>query len=622
MGAFFALLYPEEIQREADQVFEEGRHIASRLLGLKIQGTARSKGGLAISFSRLDGSGGPVVVDPKTGSWLLAIGTWLHNDEFGSGAEERLLRRYLEIGPVNLASELEGFFNILIKDGRTGEIILITDVIGSCHCFIRQWRKGLALSSSSLLLAAYGKVNLDQVGFQEFLYAGTVFGRRTIYKGVQKLSGATVFTFASGRLQWAQPYWKVADLNPEKFGLAVAGPSLWEALTRSTHLLGRLFSQPIYDLTGGYDSRVVVAAAVGSGTRIATTVSGPSHSPDVDVSHGLAQLFGLPHLHLQYSSHLPSEILRQTLQMTDGEYNLNEYAGILQIQGQSIGRFDLSVNGSFGELARGYWWELLFPHTGAKRKLNGYLLAKRRYAAKRFDSSILPAETRLDIVTHFATVIDELTNEISHFPNTFQMDCVYAFMRMQRWQGRIASSTNRLRPCISPFGLRSVLEIVLQTQFRCRLRSLLVRHMLSQFQPRFAKFPLALGHPAEPVSWRNAHHFLPLASHLWKKSTTKLAKIAKIPVKFSHSDCEPQTPQPTLWGREELQDLLRTSEMRLLHILDKESLARFLQYSQVAGPDIHAQWERVVGVEYALRVLETEKASAKVWSLLGEEIYD
>ncbi|MHB1360716.1 MAG: hypothetical protein ACYCWC_14165 [Rhodocyclaceae bacterium] len=33
---------------------------------------------------------------------------------------------------------------------------------------------------------------------------------------------------------------------------------------------------------------------------------------------------------------------------------------------------------------------------------------------------------------------------IAGYPNTTQMDCVYYSLRMQRWQGRIASSTNHL----------------------------------------------------------------------------------------------------------------------------------------------------------------------------------
>ena len=39
---------------------------------------------------------------------------------------------------------------------------------------------------------------------------------------------------------------------------------------------------------------------------------------------------------------------------------------------------------------------------------------------------------------------------ITQFPNTSQMDNAYLTLRMQRWQGRIASSTNQIWPALSP----------------------------------------------------------------------------------------------------------------------------------------------------------------------------
>src|SRR5262249_15241306 len=151
-------------------------------------------------------------------------------------------------------------------------------------------------------------------------------------------------------------------------------------------------------------------------------------------------------------------------------------------------------------------------------------------------------------------VIERINEEFHHLPNTVQMDYVNLSMRIHRWQGRIASSTNQLWPCLSPFGLRSVLEPVLQTQTRLRLRSLLVRRMLVKYQPQLAEFPLDRGYPAAPLSWKNFYRFWPISryyssriigkiNHLWNQKEQSVAD----------SD---STLLSRLWQQEEVQSLL------------------------------------------------------------------
>ncbi|WNM63981.1 hypothetical protein [Candidatus Nitrospira neomarina] len=607
MGAFLAFLYPEELRNEASQTYEKGRQAASRLLALKPQGAAQSKEAFAVSFARTDGSGGAVVGDPKTGSWLLAIGTWIHRQSFECQTEQCLLTQYLEIGSLKLAGALEGFFTILIGDGRTGEVTLITDITGSCHCFAREFSCGIALSSSSLVLGRLGMVELDPLGCQEFLSVGTIFEERTLFKNVHKLPGATIFTFSAGRVQREQHYWDIKHLTPEAFEGRYSTDSLWEALTRSARFLGGRYPTPICDLTGGYDSRALVAAFLGAGVPVTCTVSGQPQNPDVIVSKGLARVAGLDHIHLPRTPQVSLEAIMRAFQMTDGECNLFEYAGILQTQERLIGKFDLSVNGSFGGLARGLWWELLFPYLGASGKLDGNLLVKRRYAFGAYDRTIFPHEIQVDIVDHLSGVIDRLTEGLAHFPNTFQMDFVNLSMRIHRWQGRIASSTNRLRPCLSPFGLRSVLEVVLQTKTQFRVRSLLIRHMLHRYDPTFARYPLALGHPAEPLTWNNMHRFFPLVVHFGKKGIHKLSQMANLNVFGSQFICNPDSRLNTLLKEDAVRDLLNPSSMRTLQILEKAPLKRFLSASQDSDFLWNEQLMRIFSIEYTLRSLEAEQ---------------
>jgi len=325
----------------------------------------------------------------------------------------------------------------------------------------------------------------------------------------------------------------------------------------------------------------------------------------VVVSRGLAAIAGLPHLHLAPFGEVSFDRVKGALRFADGEYDLVEYAWVLHVHRTLAKQFDISLNGSFGEVARGYWWELLFPRLGARRKLDARKLANRRFAAHPFDPSLFPADMRLDLGSHFTGVIERVNQGLSELPNSLQMDHAYLAMRMQRWQGRIASSTNQVWPCLSPFLFRSILETILQTETRLRRGSLLVRKMLAEFQPQLASFPLEHGFPALPVTWKTFHRFLPAARFYADKVTRRLG--LRSPKSSQRANGEPSIlpPHLQLWRDEEVRSLLHLRNMKLGSLLDWAAAENFLKHSQSSTFPFGAQWTRLLSLEYALRVSES-----------------
>jgi hypothetical protein len=541
---------------------------------------------------------------------LLVVGTWFHADNYGAGSESRLLKRYLEVGAVALGRELEGFFVLVIGDARRRTAIVLTDIVGSCHSFVRSWPRICALSGSSLLLASLGDFRLDTIGCQEFLRTGIIYEDRTFYQEVHKLGPASVFRFTEGRLERKQRYWQITDLAPESLDGHSAVQTLWGTLINAARKVGQSFARPVCDLTGGYDSRSVVASFLAAGVQFSTTVSGPQQSGDVVISHALAQRMGLSHLHLPLNGPTSFDQAKAAFPFTDGEYDLIEYARILKIHQTLSDRFDISINGSFGEVARGYWWELLFPLTGAHRSMDAWKLARLRYAAPGLDASLFRPEVRLDLVAHFARIIDRANAGLAGLPNTLQMDHAYLTLRMQRWQGRIASSTNQLWPCLSPFLFRSVLETMLQMTTRSRRRGLAIRHMLAEFQPRLAAFPLESGYPAQPFTWRNFHRFWPVPVSYGRRILSKLADMGGLQWRAPSSPSFQQLPRSLLWREEEVHELLHPRKMQATCLIEPTVLDEYLKHLHQQGSSFGDQGTRLLTLEYTLRVLGCLKQRA------------
>jgi hypothetical protein len=597
MGNFLLAITKEVAADPHSESFEKGLVLLEKDLGHKPESIIRTSPAFCAVCRRENGTGSPIIYDRSTGSWLAAIGTWLHSDGYGSGSEKRLLNRYLESNHAILASELEGFFVIIIFDARVMATLIITDLVGSCHAYQREVRDSLVFCGSSLVLASLDKPDLDPIGCQEFLGTGVIYEDRTLHKSVRKLAAASIYRFSRCGKQTIERYWQFPREERNLHDPRVASGALWETLCSSASRVGKLFSKPVCDLTGGYDSRVLVAACLGAKLPISTVVSGPTGSPDVEISHGLAQALVLPHRHVERSEEASHEEFNDAVQLTDGEFDSLQYVRVQQIHRELARSFDISLNGSFGELARGYWWELLVPHTGTRRLLNSRRLSVRRYVTGGVRVELFPAKTRINLADHMRGVIERNNVPVRDLANTAQMDNAYLMLRMQRWQGRIATSTNRIWPCFSLFMCRSILDTILSLPPRLRKRSFLVRRMLVDFQPRLARYPLEHGYPAEPMTPQNVLRFAPLVSSYARRVTSRLLRSGPLP--WSGRSLAPvASPRWRLPQYHEYRQLLNVDTMQLSEFLDPSALRAFLEQPTYVDEPF---WSRLFTLESALR---------------------
>lgn len=598
MGNFFVVISSDDAQLKSAELFKAGLKQAWRIKSQAPKNTVDVVYARAASFARRNESGGNLVTEAVTGSWLVAVGSWFHADGYGSGDESRLLQRIVETGVARVTHALEGFFAIVFCDARSREIFAITDLMGSRHCFIRVMGDCVVLSTSSLLLATLGDATPDPLGCEEFLRAGAIYEDRTLFREVKKLAPAALYRFAGDAIADAVRYWRISDLDPEAFDGDEAARSLGERLILAAQRIARVYRRPVCDLTGGYDSRLVVAAFLSAGIEFETTVAGRDADLDVVISRGLSELIGAPNRRFERSGEISLERLKQAMLLTDGECDLINYAQVQSLHSALAAEFDVSVNGSYGEIARGYWWETLFPKTGRREQVDYRRLAAKRYAADPCSHDLFPPGVGLDIVEHLAAIISRLNRNLTEWPNTAQMDHAYLTLRMQRWQGRIASATDQIWPCLSPFMFRSALEVALQTTARARKHSRLARSLLLMMHPQLAAYPLEYGHPATPLTMKNLPRFTPAAwryvGKAWDRANARW---------FNRSSAAigPESDRLRLWGDEEVRETLNPVNMRLNRLIDRSWLQNFLESSKLPGFAFDHQWSRLLSAEMTLR---------------------
>lgn len=559
---------------------------------------------------RATGAGGDGFYSLPNGGLVTWAGTWIHPDANPDDLVGWLSNAWEQKGSVGLAKELTGQFALFRIAAEGAPLEVITDVCGSLHVFIRKDERGLAVSTSSAALANERRLNL--LGVQEFVFTGNVYGDRTLWAGVHKLPPASVIVVDARSEISSKRYWNLPDLTLRGIGLAVSVERLYAALTSEIRAISRLYPRILADLTGGYDSRLLLGGLLAADANISTTVSGSDRDPDAVVAALLASRLHLSHTRVPPGTPPSFAEFVAAVRLTDAEADAFDYAQVARIHGGTAARFSLSVGGSFGEIARGYWWELLWPKIGRRKPIDPWQLARARFAGDNIDSSVFSRDVKLDFVEHMRDVIANEVEDKQHLPNTAQMDWVYFTLRMQRWQGRMASSTSQVRPCLSPLSAAPILEAMLEAAPRARLRSLLVRKLFARYQSVLAEIPLEHGYPPVPFRWTKPWRHVPLIKYYAGRISSKLSRTLQVRMSRGSivgtrlSDIKAFAEQFPAVFEPAGEAFTLGAELRKTGFFDERALETFLKVERGRSHSELLQWRRLITLEAALQILRTE----------------
>src|SRR4051794_20489941 len=258
MGQIFAV--QGEDSREVCDWFRRGVAAAVSLNGRQPLDVLEEPGLAVAVFPRKVAASG-IVRDAAAKTWICGAGAWVYE---GRAGEEGLRRLAAEPArqrnPDTWLKPIDGPFAIALQGAEAGELVALTDRLGTLHLYKAHTQSCVLLGTSALVLAAVLQPGWDPIGLRYLLATGTVFERRSLFSGVEKLPPAGVFRFQRGRAAAERKYWQVADACYDKAGVEGDVPGLAAGLRRAMAVIGANYPSPVLDLTGGYDSRALVGA--------------------------------------------------------------------------------------------------------------------------------------------------------------------------------------------------------------------------------------------------------------------------------------------------------------------------------------------------------------------------
>ena len=271
-----------------------------------------------------------------------------------------LVHLYEEHG-MKFFEMLNGTFHGLLIDLRENKLVLFNDRYGLGRIYYHEGPDGFYFSAEakSLLKVLPELRRLDLRSFGEFFSCGCALQNRTLFDGVSLLPPASAWTFRPGQPVRKETYFQKQDwenlpqLPAEDYYLR-----LKETFTR---ILPRYFSgrQPVaLSLTGGLDSRMIIAAAPRApGTLPCSTFGGMYRdSEDVTVGRQVAGLCGHPHNIIKVDeSFFPKflEAAQRCVYITDGAMDASAAVGMV-VNRQARQFAPVRMTGNYGsEILRG-----------------------------------------------------------------------------------------------------------------------------------------------------------------------------------------------------------------------------------------------------------------------------
>lgn len=217
-----------------------------------------------------------------------------------------VLHRIAEEAPVHLSdrdwlTSLDSEFALCVIEEPSRRVHLVSSRFGSPPLFYYH-RHGSLLVSFSFFdlwkrLQERRWLEIREEGFYELLAYKRLFGYETHARGAYLLPPATHLVFHEGEIRMERYY--LPDFRQKtRHRLTHAAEELADALVASIRKKLSDGSRPGLFLTGGRDSRLVLAALSVAGIRPTCFTVNPSENREVRIAKTLAELVGVPHVFL------------------------------------------------------------------------------------------------------------------------------------------------------------------------------------------------------------------------------------------------------------------------------------------------------------------------------------
>ena len=440
------------------------------------------------------------VILPEQGQAAVLLGRAAYDEGGNRLSPSGVLGSLAESG-TQVLGRIAAPQSLVVAFGQPVQLLVATDPIGLSAVYYMSRGREAAISSCSRLLAAILECQLDEDALSAFAALGAYPGAETPFRGVRRLGGGE-YVRLDERGVVVEEYSRPATPHYGAEDLAGSVRDGVSAVCTGVEACVAAYPDASIELSGGLDSRLILAALLTAGHKPAEAVTlGRETDPDVVIAAEIASRAGIEQRRVDLAGidHLgPDEAFR----LVDNAGRRRDYSdncvslGVLDWVESSLGG-GVRYSGQNGELARGYYYAFQPSWPRTADGLARALVRWRLTANERVSEDLLDPEVRAVGERH-ATATTQAFFERTRCDWLTATDLFYLYWRMQRWVGSDWTAAAQSRVILAPFFNSTFITWALSAAPHRKRGSRLLTRVLHEIDPELARLPTADG--SNPVA--------------------------------------------------------------------------------------------------------------------------
>lgn len=438
---------------------------------------------------------GPTVTFAQAGDDFIAVaGTLFYDGEASEAALLRLLRDLTL--PFNQWERVTGHFALLAA--KAGRLFLLNDYFGAFHVYTTP---GHEVVTTSFLSAAQSlpRVSFEPQGVYEFAFNATPLGESTVLREVAKLSPFEQLELGETVTVHGVAKGLNASFDPAAADAQQQADRLRDLFAAPLKTFGDNIQCP---LSGGFDSRLVLALLLDAGVKPHVYVYGTPGDEDVSVATAIGKAEGFEVEVFNKAAYAKvdpdqfAEIVRHNFHEMDG---VPIDGGLFDNGGNSVARHNrarggaLAVSGAAGEIFRNYFYLRDRPF-------------QSRDILYAFYSGFDPEDCTeaFNEASYFDVMDAKLRRALGNQTGTLsraEVESAYPLFRCPAFFGREISLVGRFGGYFMPFFEYNMVRHTIGIPVSARNHGAFQSRLLATIHPRLAGYMSAYGHSfTEPAS--------------------------------------------------------------------------------------------------------------------------
>lgn len=467
-------------------------------------------------FARVNGTGSRLSRDAEGNViGLLGIAGIWDGASFVTNLSE-LLRRYSEIDDDDtFINDLWGNFVLFIYLKARRELKVFKDFSNSIDFYLVKSGRGFYLGNSSLALAESLPVTINRRAIAQFLTSDALYEDVSFFNEIVKLKPASIYTITTdGKVNHS-----IYHRLPTQISSGRLEPSEITLIVEKNLLLATEYCKRLgLDVSGGYDTRLILSVALHAGLDFLGCVHGEDDGEVRFVKKKIARKLHLPLRVLKIGrgkiDRFPEKALRCHF-LFDG--SLSVFDAVME-GCRSFERMkycDSKVNAYAGELLRDRYYASVFrgkTGTPIRELLRRKILAELFQAGERELCEAVMSREFADYVRNGYK--DELVSGFEKLWEEFAtQDPGYLYyypvylLQYRAVAGAVCGSHNRIVLCSAPLNTRQFVDYVLPVRSQSKRNARIQLETIHYASERCSEIPLISGYPCQIRTPRNSWNY-------------------------------------------------------------------------------------------------------------------